>query len=97
MLYNPQLETFIRTADAGSFHKAAEQGYVTPTAVMKQINHLESEIGAELFQRTNQGLILTEAGRSLYHDAKNLIRLSNNAVLRRRTPASRFMASSAAC
>ena len=26
-MYNPQLETFIRVADAGSFNKAAEQAY----------------------------------------------------------------------
>lgn len=41
-MYNPQLETFIRAADAGSFNKAAEESYITPTAVIKQINLLES-------------------------------------------------------
>ena len=30
-MYNPQLETFIRVADAGSFKKAAEESYITPT------------------------------------------------------------------
>ncbi|MFQ9396601.1 MAG: hypothetical protein ACLR2E_24490 [Lachnospiraceae bacterium] len=30
-MYNPQLETFIRVADAGSFNKAAEESYITPT------------------------------------------------------------------
>lgn len=29
-MYNPQLETFIRVADAGSFNKA-EESYITPT------------------------------------------------------------------
>ena len=28
-MYNPQLETFIRVADAGSFNKAAEEVYIT--------------------------------------------------------------------
>ena len=36
-MYNPQLETFLRVAD-GSFNKAAEESYITPTAVIKQIN-----------------------------------------------------------
>lgn len=36
-MYNPQLETFLRVADAGSFNKAAEESYITPTAVIKQI------------------------------------------------------------
>ena len=40
-MYNPQLETFLRVADAGSFNKAAEESYITPTAVIKQINLLE--------------------------------------------------------
>ena len=35
-MYNPQLETFLRVADAGSFNKAAEESYITPTAVIKQ-------------------------------------------------------------
>ena len=34
-MYNPQLETFLRVADAGSFNKAAEEMYITPTAVIK--------------------------------------------------------------
>ena len=37
-MYNPQLETFIKVADAGSFNKAAEQSFITATAVIKQIN-----------------------------------------------------------
>ena len=40
-MYNPQLETFLCVADAGSFNKAAEESYITPTAVIKQINLLE--------------------------------------------------------
>ena len=37
-MYNPQLETFLHVADAGSFNKAAEESFITPTAVIKQIN-----------------------------------------------------------
>ena len=29
MMYNPQLETFLRVADAGSFNKAAEELFIT--------------------------------------------------------------------
>lgn len=35
MIYNPQLKTFIEVADAGSFSKAAEKLYITPTAIIK--------------------------------------------------------------
>lgn len=34
-MYNSQLETIIRVADAGSFNKAAEKSLITPTAVIK--------------------------------------------------------------
>ncbi len=40
MMYNTQLETFLRVAAAGSFSKAADEANITPTAVIKQINSL---------------------------------------------------------
>ncbi len=81
-MYNSQLETFIRVADAGSFNRAAEQSYVTPTAVMKQINLLESKLGVKLFERTHRGLTLTRAGESLYSDAKYIMQYCKDAVIR---------------
>ena len=64
-MYNPQLDTFIRVAEAGSFSKAAQESFITPTAVIKQMNLLESRLGLTLFHRSHQGLSLTRAGRSL--------------------------------
>lgn len=81
-MYNPQLETFIRVADAGSFNKAAEQSYITPTAVIKQINLLEADLGVKLFERTHRGLKLTKAGASLYNDAKYVIQYCKDSVIR---------------
>ena len=37
------------------------QAYVTPTAVIKQINLLEESLGVKLFDRTHRGLTLTKA------------------------------------
>jgi len=81
-MYNPQLETFIRVADAGSFNKAAEESYITPTAVIKQINLLEESLGVKLFDRTHRGLTLTKAGISMYRDAKYIIQYCRTAVTR---------------
>lgn len=81
-MYNPQLETFLRVADAGSFNKAAEEAYITATAVIKQINLLEDSIGVKLFERTHRGLILTKAGKSLYQDAKYIIQYCKDSVTR---------------
>ena len=81
-MYNPQLETFLRVADAGSFNKAAEESYITPTAVIKQINLLEDSLGVKLFERTHRGVILTKAGRSLYQDTKYIIQYCRDSVTR---------------
>lgn len=34
-MYNPQLDTFLCVAEAGSFNKAAEKLYISPPAVIK--------------------------------------------------------------
>lgn len=81
-MYNRQLDTFIQVADQGSFSKAAEVLYISPTAVLKQINLLESELGFSLFVRTNRGIFLTDAGKSLYKDAKNIIQYSRESLTR---------------
>lgn len=61
-MYNPQIETFIKVADAGSFNKAAEELYITPTAVIKQINLLESSLDLVLFERTHRGIFHKSLG-----------------------------------
>ncbi|MBD5543122.1 MAG: LysR family transcriptional regulator [Lachnospiraceae bacterium] len=81
-MYNSQLETFLRVADAGSFNKAAEESYITPTAVIKQINLLEESLDVKLFERTHRGLILTKAGKSLYQDTKYIIQYCKDSVIR---------------
>lgn len=79
-MHNPQIETFIAVADSGSFTKAADALFITPPAVMKQINSLEERLGITLFVRTNQGLQLTEAGKSFLQDAKYIIDYSSRAI-----------------
>lgn len=86
-MYNPQLETFIKVADAGSFNKAADEMFITPTAVIKQINLLESSLDLKLFDRTHRGLTLTNSGRSIYNDAKYIIQYSAESVQRARKAA----------
>lgn len=81
---NTHLETFIAIVEAGSFNKAAEELYITSTAVIKQINLLENEVGVQLFERTHRGLKLTKAGESLYTDAKYILSYSEEAVRRAR-------------
>lgn len=81
-MYNPQLETFLCVAEAGSFNRAAEKLYISPPAVIKQINLLEESLDLQLFVRTHRGLILTEAGKSLYQDTKYIIQYCKDSVTR---------------
>lgn len=90
-IYNPQLDTFICVADAGSFNRAAERLFISPPAVIKQINLLEEKLGLQLFVRTHRGLTLTAAGKSLYNDAKYVVQYCRDAVERARKAADNGM------
>ena len=79
-MYNHQLDTFIKVADMGSFGKAAEAMYISAPAIIQQVNLLEDRCGFKLFARSNHGVKLTAAGKSLYEDAKTLIRLSEDSL-----------------
>lgn len=75
-MYNILLDTFIAVADCGSFTKAANHLYISPTAVMKQINTLENHLEVRLVERTPSGIKLTKAGSIIYQDAKFMINYS---------------------
>ena len=82
---NINFTSFIRVAEAGSFNKAAEELYITSTALIKQINLLESDLEIRLFDRTHRGITLTKAGESLYKDAKYITEYCREAVARARS------------
>ena len=82
MMYNPQLETFMCDVESGSFSKAAEKLYISSPAVIKQINSLEASLGVQLFSRTHRGLVVTEAGKSIYNDSKYIIGYCKDSVKR---------------
>lgn len=81
-MYILQLETFLCVAQCGSFNKAAEKLYISPPAVIKQINLLEKNLELQLFVRTHRGLQLTEAGKSLLQDTKYIIQYCKDSVTR---------------
>lgn len=56
------IESFVRSADLGSFSAAARQLALTPAAVSRNVAQLERNLGVRLFQRSTRKLTLTEAG-----------------------------------
>lgn len=79
-MYNPMLDTFLSVADHGSFTKAARHLYISPTAVMKQMNALEDHLKLKLIERTPSGIRLTRAGEVIYRDAKFMIDYSRKSI-----------------
>lgn len=63
------LEAFTAVVERGSFSAAARTLGLTPSAISKQISHLEERLGARLFNRTTRRMHLTEAGQAFFDRA----------------------------
>ena len=72
------LESFVRSAKAGSFSVAARALALTPAAVSRNVAMLERNLGVRLLHRSTRKLTLTEVGdRFLQEIGKNLEGLQN--------------------
>lgn len=71
-MLSKETQTFLIVAETGSFSKASQQLYLSPVAVMKQINQFETDIGVPLFSRSKRGVTLTAAGDNLYRETLKL-------------------------
>lgn len=63
MLLDRRVAAFLAAAREGSFARAASSLYLSPVAVMNQVNSLEAEVGAPLLARSSRGVALTSAGK----------------------------------
>jgi LysR family glycine cleavage system transcriptional activator len=90
---NPSLD-LLRGFEAAARHlnftRAADELFITQSAVSRQIKALEERLGIPLFVRQAKGLRLTEAGAQLYHAVSSALRQVNVAMdgLSRRTRSS---------
>src|SRR5258706_13953647 len=76
------LKGFEAAARHLSFTKAASELFVTQSAVSRQIQSLEEQLGVPLFQRRRKDLVLTEAGDTLYRTASEVLRQLREAIER---------------
>lgn len=72
-----QITVFIKTAQLGSFSKAAAQLHMTQPAVSKSIQKLEQYLDLPLFKRTTREMELTQPGRLLYNEWKKSLAAIN--------------------
>lgn len=57
------IKYFLKLAEELSFVRAAEKLFISQPPLSRQIKELETEIGAQLFERNNKRVMLTEAGK----------------------------------
>lgn len=75
-----QLRTLLAIVECGSFARAAERVFLTPSAVSQQIQALESEVGVALFNRENRPPTLTAAGQQMVEAAEEIVRTAENTI-----------------
>lgn len=75
-----QLKSFLAIARYRSFTAAADQLYISQSALSQQMKSLEQELGFTLFDRGSRQLALTEAGRSFYQSALKMQEVYFHAV-----------------
>ena len=68
-----QMKYFVAVVDCNSFTEAAEQCYISQSAISQQIQSLEKELGVLLIQRANRRFTLTPTGQYFYSHCKAIL------------------------
>ena len=68
-----QIQYFVSIIDNNSFSIAAEENFISQSAISQQIKALEDELGYELITRKNRSFLLTTAGEYFYRESKRIL------------------------
>jgi DNA-binding transcriptional LysR family regulator len=74
-----QVKAFCTIVSEGSFSRAAEKLHLTQPTVSAQIQGLEKSLRTRLFERSAQGITLTQSGREFHPYALQMLELSSRA------------------
>ena len=77
-----QLKYFVAVAEHRSFTKAANQYYLSQTAITQQVRALEATLEVQLFDRNSRPISLTPAGTVFLTEAKAILERMNTAISR---------------
>jgi len=72
-----QLHYVLAIAEHKNFTKAAEKCFVTQPTLSTQIQKLEEELDVLIFDRSKKPIELTEVGRKIVHQARNIVNESD--------------------
>lgn len=81
-LLNRHVTSFLQCARDGSFSKAAKSLFISPNALLDQMDLFEQRLGFKLFERSKKGLRLTEQGKILFNDCLELEKFSQGIIER---------------
>lgn len=70
------LKYFVKIAETLNFSEAAKTLFITQSTLSQQIRQLEQEVNAQLFERNNHNVRLTEAGEELLPYARRTLQAS---------------------
>lgn len=68
-----QLKYFYEIANTGSINETAKRLNMSQPPLTYQIHQLEEELHVKLFERSQKGVSLTEAGKLLYERCQNIL------------------------
>ena len=77
-----QLKYFVAVAEQRSFTRAANQYYLSQTAITQQVRALEAALEVQLFDRNSRPISLTPAGSVFLTEAKAILERMNSAISR---------------
>jgi DNA-binding transcriptional LysR family regulator len=69
-----QLQNFLLLGENKNFRQTAEQQFITQPALSRQIQLLENELNATLFERTTKRVELTKAGAYFHQEVARLMK-----------------------
>lgn len=73
-----ELKYFAAVVEHGSFSKAASHIFVSQPTLSRTVKNLEKELNVALLERSTRRLILTDAGKLVYDQAKKIIGATND-------------------
>lgn len=82
MLSDRSLERLFVIEKQGSFSKAADQLYISRSALVQWVKQQELELGFPIFYRDHRGVHPTEMGKHFLNEMQKLLRSYNNTIAR---------------
>ncbi len=76
-----QLQYFVEIVNCGNLSKAADNLYISPSSMSKQIKALETELGVDLFIREHSKIFVSPIGREFYEYATEALARHNDILV----------------